>query len=405
MQKSSKKRSITRSQQIQDRARRVLWKGGSEATQHELLQSCGYPGFLQSAEGCQVWDADGNGYLDYLMSWGSVLLGHNAAAVVNEVQKQLQQGVLFNLGVEQEVSLAERLVTHIPGAELVRFVASGSEATNAAIRIARAVTGREKIVQYGFHGWLDWCQSAHPSGLSKDSVLSSLPLKYNDLNSLEELFSNHRNEIACVIMEPFKDEEPEEGFLEGVRDIAHQHGALFIFDEIKTGFRLGLGGAQAHFGVTPDLCLFSKALANGYPLAALAGKAEVFEQASEVWISGTYHGWPLAIAAAHATLNVLESEPVTQHIWALGERLMTGFNNVMTTHGLQTRLAGLPPMPQVRNPEEEQIIIERLFSNMLARGYFIHPIRPWFISARHTNENIKTTLADIEAVVWEIQGT
>jgi len=367
-----------------------------------LFQVCGFPGFLQRAEGCQIWDADGNNYVDYLMSWGSVLLGHNAESVNKEVQKQLQQGVLFNLGVEQEVSLAERLVTHVPGAELVRFVASGSEATNAATRIARAVTGREKTVQYGFHGWLDWCQSSHPSGISKNTLQSALTLKYNNLDSLVELFSKHRNEIACVIMEPFKDEEPEEGFLEGVRDIAHEHGALFIFDEIKTGFRLGLGGAQAYFGVTPDLCLFSKALANGYPLAVLAGKADVFEQASEVWVSGTYHGWPPAIAAAHATLNVLESEPVTQYIWALGERLMTGFNSAMKTHGLQTRLAGLPPMPQVRCPEEERTTIERLFANMLVRGYFIHPIRPWFISAAHNTDNTEKTLLDIEAALQEI---
>jgi len=405
MQNPPEKRSLESSRQIHDRARRVLWKGGPEATQHALLQSCGFPRYLERADGCRIWDVDGNCYLDYLMSWGSVFLGHNAAAVSHEVAQQLQRGALLNLGVEQEVSLAERLCAHIPGAELVRFVASGSEATNAAVRIARAVTDREKIAQYGFHGWLDWCQSTHPAGIAKDTLQSTLSLDYNNPEHLRELFSIHGNEIACVIMEPFKDEEPKEGYLQAVQAIAHEHGALFILDEIKTGVRLGLGGAQAHFGVTPDLCVFSKALANGYPLAVLAGRAEILEQASDVWVSGTYHGWPPAIAAAHATLSVLEREPVAAHVWTLGERLMTGFNRIMRHYGLPARLAGLPPMPQVRYPEGEPAELEQLFSNMLTRGYFIHPIRPWFISAAHDMEDIEQTLVDIEASVQEMAAS
>lgn len=405
MPKPPDRHSLVASRRIDERAQRVLWKGGPEATRHELLQACGFPRYLESADGARVRDVDGNVYLDYLMSWGTVFLGHNAPQVAREVQRQLERGALFNLGVEQEVSLAERLQAHIPGAERVRFVASGSEATNAAVRIARAVTGREKIVQYGFHGWLDWCQSAHPAGIARDTLRSALTLEYNNLDALTGQFSEHRDEIACVIMEPFKDEAPNQGYLQAVREMAHRHGALFIFDEIKTGFRFGPGGAQAHFGVTPDLCVFSKAMANGYPLAALAGRADIFEQAPEVWVSGTYHGWPPAIAAAHATLSALENAPLAQQVWTLGERLMSGFNSIMRRHALPARLAGLPPMPQVRYPAGVNARMQQLFSRLVVRGYFIHPIRPWFISVAHSLEDIEQTLADIEAVLGEAADT
>jgi len=325
-----------------------------------------------------------------------VLLGHGHAAVESEVARQLARGSHLNLAIEQEVSLAERLVHHIPGAELVRFLATGAEATGAAVRIARAATGREKVLQYGFHGWLDWCQSAHPAGILPATISSTLSFGYNDLDALQDLFRMHQDSIACVIMEPIKDEEPRQGYLAAVRDLAHQFGALLVFDEAKTGFRFGLGGAQAHYGVIPDLGVFSKALANGYPLALVAGKADVFGRASEAWISGTYHGWPPAIVAAEATLSVLEQQPVVRHVWTLGTRLMEGFNASMVRLGLESRLVGAPPMPQLHCPESETATIQKFFVHLIGRGYFIHPIRPWFISYAHDIACIEQTLADVE---------
>jgi glutamate-1-semialdehyde aminotransferase len=203
-------------------------------------------------------------------------------------------------------------------------------------------------------------------------------------------------------MEPVKDEVPIDGYLAGVRDIAHRNGALLVFDEAKTGFRFGLGGAQAHFGVTPDLSVFSKALANGYPLAVVAGKAEVFQRASEAWISGTYHGWPPAIVAAHATLSVLEREPVVGHVWTLGQRLMDGFNSLMTRAGLEIRLTGMPPMAELHCPPQESATVQRLVSTLIQRGYFIHPIRPWFISYAHDEACIERTLEDIEIAMRQV---
>lgn len=396
--------SFERSHALNDRARRVIWKGGKESTQHEALHACGFPRFVTRSAGNKVWDADGNCYIDYLMAWGAVLLGHGFAEVERAVSNQLAQGTLMNLAVEHEVSLAERLVHHIPGAELVRFVASGSEATNAAVRIARHVTGREKIIQYGFHGWLDWCQNAHPAGILPAVTTNTVALRYNDLPTLQELFAVHRDEIACVILEPVKEEEPADGYLGALGDIVHQHGALLIFDEAKTGFRFGLGGAQDYYHVTPDLSVFSKALANGYPLALVAGKAEVLERASDVWISGTFHGWPPAIVAAAATLTVLEREPVTSHIWALGQRLIAGVNAILVAHGFQTRLAGSPPMPKLSIPDWEVQAIRRLISKLVERGYFIHPTHPWFISYAHDAACIENTLQDIDAAARELEA-
>jgi glutamate-1-semialdehyde 2,1-aminomutase len=394
--------SVARSEALGERARRVIWKGGKESNQHEALRACGLPQYLKRSAGCRIWDVDGNCYIDYLMSWGTVLLGHRNRAVERAVQRQLARGSHFNMSIEQEVSLAERLVGHIPGAELVRFVTTGAEATNAAVRIARAVTGRERIVQYGFHGWHDWCQGAHPAGIPATTLSSVTSFTYNDLAALREHFGTHPNTISCVIMEPVKDELPHEGFLKGIRDLAHEHGALLVFDETKTGFRMALGGAQSYFGVTPDLCTFGKALANGYPLAVVAGRSQVFERAAGAWVSGTYHGWPPSIVAAHATLSVLERRPVVQHVWTLGKRLMEGVNTIMARLGLQARLTGMPPMPQLTSPESERPTIQTLVSEMVKRGYFMHPVRPWFISYAHDASCIDQTLEDLEVAARQM---
>ncbi len=396
--------SLEKSRSIAERARRVIWKGGKESTQHEALRACGFPRFATRSSGNSFWDADGNQYVDYLMAWGAVVLGHGFAGVDEAAADQLSRGSLMNLAIEAEVRLAERLVEHIPSAELVRFVASGSEAAAAAVRIARHVTGREKIVHYGFHGWLDWCQNLHPAGILPAVLANTLTLKFNDAQALHEIFAANRGTIACVIMEPVKDEEPAEGYLEAVREITRSNGALLIFDEAKTGIRFGLGGAQVHYAVTPDLSVFSKAIANGYPLALLAGRADVFERADGVWVSGTYHGWPPAIAAANATLTVIEQKPVVEHIWSMGRRLMSGFNTLMEKHGFAARLSGAPPMPKVNAPDSETAQLRTLISKMLQRGYFIHPTHPWFISYAHDEACIDRTLQNIEDSLGEMRA-
>ena len=395
-------RPLTRSAAIAQRARRVVWRGGPEAQRPDRLREYGFPSFLARGEGCKIWDVDGNVYTDYLMSWGSILLGHAHEGILRAAGEQMHLGTLFNLTSEREVELAERLVDLIPGAEQVRFVASGSEATSAAVRIARAATGREKIIRYGYHGWHDWALAQFPRGIPQATLDQVLPLRYNDLDHLATLFAEHPQEIACILMEPVKDELPQEGFLEGVRRAADDHGALLIFDEVKTGFRLAPGGAQSYFDVIPDLCLFSKTIANGFPLAALAAREAVLERAEGAWISGTFHGWLPAVAAAHATLDTLETGEVTAKVWRHGELLMRGVAEIMASHGLEARLRGLPPMAQLHYPEEEEEIFHAFFTRMIERGQYLHPRHLWYTSDAHETEDIERTLDIMETVVREL---
>ncbi len=381
----------------------AVWKGGSEAARHPALRDLGLPSFLARGKGSQVWDPQGRGYVDYLMAWGSALLGHCHPIVEARVRQQLDRGALFNLPVVDEVRLAERLVGHIPGAEALRFVASGSEATQAAVRIARAATGRGTIVRCGYHGWLDWCQAEHPAGILPENLARTKTLPYNDLDGLRRLFAAQPGEVAAVVMEPIKAELPRDGYLEGLRECVQSHGALLVFDEVKTGFRFGLGGAQAHFGVTPDICTFGKALANGYPLAVVAAKAEVLERADEVWISGTYHGWPPALAAALATLDVLEAEPVVERIWRAGARLIAGFEALEGRTGAGVLVRGAPPMPVLASTPGREAQVRRFCRGMAARGYFIHPLRPLFIAQSHDDETVEQTLRDASAVLHSIR--
>ena len=393
---------IVKSEALLKRAQRRVWKGGSAATRNALLQRCGFPAFLEEGNGCEVRDVDGNRYVDYLMSWGSVLLGHGFVAVERAAAAQMARGTLLGFPPALEVTLSERLVELIPGLDQVRFLSSGSEATTAAVRIARAATGRRKVVRYGYHGWLDWCLGSHPAGIPSHTLADTLTWNYNDLDNLRAIFDANRDDIACVILEPVKGELPHTGLLEHLREFTHSRGALLVFDEVKTGFRLGLGGAQARYGVLPDISVFSKALANGFPLAAVGGRDEVLAAASDVWITGTYHGWPAALAAADATLTVLETEPVIEHVHALGARLKDGFDAIMAEHDLPLRLGGPDPMPQINCAEADLPTLEAVIRGMVSRGYLVHPLRPWFLSYSHTDAHIQRTLGDLSTVASEV---
>ncbi len=386
------------SDDLDARAKAVVWKGGSEATRHPILREVGLPQFLERGSGSRIWDIDGKEYIDYLMAWGSALLGHCNPHVEQQVRAQLDKGSMFNLPVADEVRLAERLVAHLPSADAVRFLASGSEATTAAVRVARAATGRELIVQCGYHGWLDWCQADHPAGILPGTLAKTLSVPYDDLDALGRILADHPREVAALILEPVKAHAPAPDYFARLQELLAADGALLIFDEVKTGFRFGLGGAQVHFGASPDISVFGKALANGYPLAAIAANASVFARARDVWISGTYHGWPPALAAAHATLDQLETQPVIDRIWRRGARLIDAIDELARRCGSSLHLRGLPPMPVLQASPGDEAHVTRFCAGMVARGYFIHPLRPWFIADTHDDEIIERTVRDAESV-------
>jgi glutamate-1-semialdehyde 2,1-aminomutase len=289
------------------------------------------PYFIERGEGCRIWDADGNEYIDFIMGLAAVTLGYNDPDVTSAVRRQLEVGTIFSLPHRLEMEVAETIVEVVPCAEMVRFGKNGSDATSGAIRLARAATGRDRVAVCGYHGWQDWYigSTARNRGVPQAVRNLTHTFAFNDLGSLLSLLEQHPGEFAAVILEPMNVAEPAPGFLYGVKDLAHRHGALLVFDETITGFRYELGGAQQRFGVVPDLATFGKGLANGYPLSAVAGRADLMKVMEEIFFSFTFGGELLSLAAAKATLAKLRREPVIETLKRRGQRLVDGLRAVI----------------------------------------------------------------------------
>lgn len=304
------------------------------------------PVFATRADGGRVWDVDGNEYIDWPMALGPLVLGHNHPTVNEAIKAQLDRGVAFSLPTEAELALSERLIAWFPYAERVRFGKNGSDATAGAVRAARAFTGRDVILCCGYHGWQDWYIGTTTRNAGVPAAVSELtvPFPYDDLPALEAMLERHRGKVAAIIMEPMGIVEPSDGYLAGVRRAADAHGAVLIFDECWTGFRIDLKGAYGRFGVAPDLACFGKALGNGAPIAVLLGRADVMDVLAEAFFSFTFGGDLIGIAAAMAVLDVLEREPVLDHINRVGGALMKVVTDLAAAHGLASHIgiAGYP---------------------------------------------------------------
>ena len=286
------------------------------------------PKFLRSGRGAHVVDVDGNEYLDLTMGVGPLILGYADPVVDAAIRAQLADGITFSLPHALEVEVAEQINEMVPGAENIRFAKNGADVTSAAVRLARAHTGRSKVLCCGYHGWHDWYIAVTDRRLGIPPEVAGLTytFAYNDLAALEAALDD---DVACVILEPTTFEAPRADFLQGLKELCAARGALLIFDEMWTGFRLALGGAQERFGVTADLACFSKAVANGMPLSVLTGRADVMRLLEkDVFFFSTFGGEALSLAAAHATLRELEVRKVPAYLDALGSRLRDGFNMV-----------------------------------------------------------------------------
>jgi glutamate-1-semialdehyde 2,1-aminomutase len=299
------------------------------------------PFFIARAAGSKVWDIDGNEFLDFVNALASVTLGHCDPDVTRAVADQLGDGTIFTLAHPLETEVAELIVDLVPCAEMVRFGKNGSDATAGAIRAARAFTGRDQVAVCGYHGWQDWYigATARNKGVPTATRALTHAFAYNDLASLARLLSGAAGGFAAVILEPMNVSEPQPGFLQGVVDLAHQHGALAIFDETITGFRFANGGAQELFNVIPDLATFGKGLANGFPLSAVAGRSDIMREFEEVFFSFTMGGEALSLAAAKAALSKLIREDVVAKLRAKGERLLNGVREQITRHQCQEFLS------------------------------------------------------------------
>jgi glutamate-1-semialdehyde 2,1-aminomutase len=281
------------------------------------------PYFATHAEGAYLYDVDDNKYLDFINSLAAITLGYQDPDVLKSVKTQLEKGTIFSLSSTLEYEVAEKICDMVPCAEMVRFGKNGTDATSAAIRLARAFTGKDHVAVCGYHGWQDWYIGSTTRDLGVPKAVKNLThtFEYNSLDSLETLLNQYDHQMAAVIMEPVNVNLPAPGFLEGVQTLAKKHGAVFIFDETITGFRFANGGAQEYFGVTPDLACFGKGIANGYPLSAIVGRKDIMMRMEDIFFSGTFGGETLSLAAADAVLKKLESNPVIESIWNVGEYL------------------------------------------------------------------------------------
>ncbi|NJD04499.1 MAG: aminotransferase class III-fold pyridoxal phosphate-dependent enzyme, partial [Ruminiclostridium sp.] len=345
---SSEKRSLKRSMDYFNRAKDIIPCQSQTLSKRPQLHALGeYPVYLKSGKGSHVFDVDGNEYVDYPMSLGPIILGHCYPAVDEAIKEQLKEGITFTLMHPLEVEVSELIIDTIPCAEMVRFGKSGSDACSAAVKVARAYTGRQKVASCGYHGWHDWYNIVHVLNEGTPLCLKDCIYEfvYNDIASLERIFNEHSNEIACVIMEPVSVEIPREGYLLSVKELCHKHGALLIFDEVVTCFRYAVGGAQEYFNVIPDLACIGKAMANGMPVSAFVGKKEYMRAAERLFISFTHGGEVLSLAAAKATINEIREKNVIEHITSYGNRLQKGVNDIVCRAGLAKYMSciGLSP--------------------------------------------------------------
>jgi len=295
------------------------------------------PVFLKSGAGCLVWDVDGNEYIDYVQGLLPNILGYANHEVNSAVTQQIAEGHSFSLPHPLEIELAEHLVDLVPCAEMVRFGKNGSDATSGAVRAARAFTGRDRIACCGYHGWQDWYVGTTTRNLGVPEVVQSLTHKfdYNDLDSLSTLLERHHGEFAAVIMEPVNFVDPDPGYLAGVKELTHLHGALLVFDEICSGFHFGLGGAQKFYGVIPDLACFGKAMGNGFPISCVLGRAGVMKVFEEIFFSFTMGGEIASIAAALKVIDILQTTDALETIKSNGKKLQDGLNVMSREAGLQ----------------------------------------------------------------------
>jgi len=393
-----------------------------------------FPLFFERAQGPYLYDVDGHEFVDYLCGMGAVILGHNDPAVTSAVGAQLARAEIFGGQHENEVRLAERIIDLVPSVEMVRFGLSGSEVVHAALRVSRAATGRPKVIKFEghYHGWFDsQLVSTHPdptsalppgAGVTESegqprAVLDDLiVLPWNDLAAVGSALARHRD-VAAVLMEPIMCNSgvslPRAGYLEGVRRLCDQHGVILIFDEVITGFRVDLHGAQGLLGVRPDLTILGKAVANGFPLGAIGGRREIMSLigSGRVFHGGTFNAHPISVAASLATLARLAEDPdIYPRMRELGTSVVDGLRQIGRKHGLPLRAQGPGPVFFAWFTEAEEVFDYRthaeadfglydVFSaELLRRGVRVIPGGRWYLTASHTEAEVSRTLEVIDDV-------
>ena len=395
-----------------ERAVQVM-PGGVNSPVRAFKAVGGTPLFINRAEGSRIYDADGNEYIDYVSSWGPLILGHNNAAIREAVTRAAQKGMSFGAPTEAEVKLAEKIRAFAPGVEMVRMVNSGTEAVMSVLRLARAYTRRRKIIKF------EGCYHGHSDSMLVEGGDTLIAL-YNDLGGVEELLK--KNDVACVIVEPVAANMgvvlPKRGFLSGLKELCGVYGALLVFDEVITGFRLCKGGAQEYYGVRADLVTYGKIIGGGMPVGAYGGRREIMEliaPSGPVYQAGTLSGNPVAMAAGLAQLEALENQDVYNHINKMGEKLASGLSAIAQNFELKAcvnrigSLAclffGIEDADDYKSAKKADTeLYASYFHGMLDKGVYLAPsqFEAVFVSFAHTEKDIDETLNKAEGVIGKI---
>lgn len=364
------------------------------------------PPFIQRAEGCRMWDLDDREYIDYRCALGPIILGYRYEPVDNAVKAQMQKGVLFSMASPIELSAAEAIIENVPWIDQIRFMKTGADACSACLRLARSYTGRDHILVSGYHGYQDWFAVNRPdSGVPEVMRQFVHEIPYGDVDAVDRAFDEYGDQLAAAIVEPYDwNDTVGKEYLQRLRQRCDASGTVLVFDEVLTGFRLGRGGAQEYFGVTPDLAAYAKAIANGYPVSAFAGKKEFMQTLEKTIITITHGGETLSLAACEATMKIIRDEPVHDHINAMGKRLRDGFAEIIKETGVRAHAGGLDPAPFIKfdydSEETNQQWQNRLFSQLYANGIFAN--HRWFISYSHQPADIDETLDKTRAALRAI---
>lgn len=367
------------------------------------------PIYAAEAEGARILDVDGNTYLDWGSAIGTCLLGYRNPAVVDAVKRQIDAGPSFTLNHASEVELAEELVQTIPCAEMVRYAKGGGEGCTIAVRIARGATGRDKVLCCGYHGWHDWYLAANlsdesqlsehlfsgiePIGVPRALAGTTIPFSYGDLSELHDLLAQNAGEVACIIMEPMRSKFPPAGYLEGVREAATKAGAVLIFDEVTTGYRPALGGAQEYLGVTPDMAVFAKSISNGYPMGYVVGKREVMEPAAQMFISSTYWSDAIGTTAALATLHEMRRIDGVEKLQAMGRRFKARISEAIADSELDATCEGPDWYPVIKfnglSPKQARPVSTLFVQEMSKAGIIISTAI--FMTCAHSEADVEQT--------------
>jgi glutamate-1-semialdehyde 2,1-aminomutase len=438
--------STEKSRELFERALTLIAGGVSSKSRSTFEGYHPYPLFIRRAEGSRLYDVDGNEYIDYLVALGATILGNANPEIIDFVSQEMRQGSFYALPFELQLEVARKLIHHVPCIERLSFVNSGTEANQMNIRLARAFTGRNLLLKFEgcYHGWLDnTCFSlsgvtaerlgpaSRPNkvpasgGMAAHAGDDLLTIPWNDVEILERTIQEHSGEIAAVITEPYMCDSgcipPKEGYLEAMRELTRKNGIVLIFDEVITGFRVGLNCAQGKFGVTPDLTTVGKAIGGGFPIAVYGGRKEIMDLVAEdkVLRAGTLNANRVSIAASYATLGVLESNggEVYNHLYRIGGKLMTGIQGIIDELGVEAVVQGLGPMFQIYFTELKKIENSRQSAQsrfhvhhdfiwrLIGKGIFPRPSQmgEFYVTAAHTDKDVDATLEVIAGVLKEMK--